>query len=98
MLNGRILVKFLEWRIGVSLNVKDPEAHRLAQAIARETGESLTKVVIESLRARHERLQKRKGKASLDELMSIAKRASRAVRRPYVDHGELLYDRYGLPK
>ncbi|MGH8163499.1 MAG: type II toxin-antitoxin system VapB family antitoxin, partial [Rhodanobacteraceae bacterium] len=25
-----------------SLNVKDPEAHRLAAAIARETGETLT--------------------------------------------------------
>ena len=82
----------------MGLNVKDPEAHRLAQAIAGETGESLTKVVIDSLRERHEKLAKRKGKASLAELMSIAKRASRAVKRPYVDHGKLLYDEHGLPK
>jgi antitoxin VapB len=82
----------------VSLNVKDPEAHRLAQAIAEETGESLTKVVINSLRERHERLERRKDKASLDELMAIARRASRSVRRPYVDHRELLYDEFGLPK
>ena len=41
----------------MSLNVKDPEAHRLAQAIARETGESLTKVVIVSLRERHEKIE-----------------------------------------
>jgi antitoxin VapB len=82
----------------VSLNVKDPEAHRLAQAIAEATGESLTKVVIDSLRERHEKLEHRKGKASLAELMAIAKRASRAVRRPYVDHDELLYDEHGLPK
>ena len=34
----------------MSLNVKDPEAHRLAQAIANETGESLTKIVVDSLR------------------------------------------------
>jgi antitoxin VapB len=80
------------------LNVKDPEAHRLAQEIADQTGESLTKVVIESLRERHAKLEKRKGKASLDDLMAIAKRASRAVKRPYVDHGELLYDDHGLPK
>ena len=82
----------------MSLNVKDPEAYRLAQAIARETGESLTKVVIDSLLERQEKLEKRKGKASLAELMAIAKRASRAVKRPYVSHGELLYDKYGLPK
>ena len=82
----------------MSLNVKDPEAHRLAQAIARETGESLTKVVVESLRARHANIEKRKGKASLAELMAIARRASRAVKRPYVEHGQLLYDEHGLPK
>ena len=82
----------------MSLNVKDPEAHRLAQAIARETGESLTKVVIESLRERHAQIEKRKGKATLADLMAIAKRASRSVKRPYVDHGALLYDESGLPK
>lgn len=82
----------------MSLNVKDPEAHRLAKAIARETGESLTKVVVESLRERHERLEKRKGKASLAELMAIAKRASRAVKRPHIEHAKLLYDEHGLPK
>ena len=82
----------------MSLNVKDPEAHRLAQAIARETGQSLTKVVVESLRERHAMIEKRNGKASLAELMAIAKRASRAVKRPYVEHGQLLYDERGLPK
>ena len=82
----------------MSLNVKDPQAHRLAQAIASETGESLTKVVIEALRERHEKIEKRKRKASLADLMAIARRASRAVKRPYVDHGDLLYDEFGLPK
>ena len=80
------------------LNVKDPEAHRLAQAIAKETGESLTKVVIDSLRERQEKLEKRKGKASLEDLMAIAKRVAKGVKRPYVDHGELLYDEHGIPK
>lgn len=82
----------------MSLNVKDPEAHRLAQAIAKETGDSLTKVVIDSLRERHARLEHRKAKPSLADLMAIAKRASRSVKRPYVDHAELLYDDQGLPK
>ena len=98
MANGRIRVDFLERGIAVGLNVKDPEAHRLAQSIAEQTGESLTKVVIDSLRERHEKLEKRKGRASLQELLTIAKRASRAVKRPYIDHGKLLYDDHGLPK
>jgi len=36
----------------MNLNVKDPEAYRLAQAISRATGESMTHVVREVLRER----------------------------------------------
>ena len=82
----------------MSLNVKDPEAHRLAQAIAEETGETMTRAVTEALRERYERLQRRHGKASVQELLAIAERAAVHVKRPYVDHAELLYDEHGLPK
>jgi antitoxin VapB len=81
-----------------TLNLKDPEAHRLAAAISRETGESMTRVVIEALRDRLERLQSHKRKASVDELLAIAKRVSLQVKHPYVDHGVFLYDEHGLPK
>ena len=81
-----------------SLNVKDPEAHRLAQAIVKATGETITRAVTEALRERYERLQARHGKASVEELLAIAKRASSQVKRPYLDHAELLYDEHGLPK
>ena len=81
-----------------TLNIKDPEAHRLAAAISQATGENLTRVVTESLRERFERLQSRKGKSSVEELMAIAKRAKTAVKGPYLDHSEFLYDENGLPK
>ena len=81
-----------------SLNVKDPEAHRLAQAIAQSTGETMTRVVTEALRERFERLQTKSGKASVAELLTIAERASASVKEPYLDHAELLYDNHGLPK
>jgi antitoxin VapB len=81
-----------------SLNVKNPEAHRLANAIADLTGENLTDAVIEALREHYTRLQKLQGKASVDELRAIAERAAVHVKRPYVDHAELLYDDHGLPK
>jgi antitoxin VapB len=54
--------------------------------------------VIESLRERHERLQKQKSRATLEDLMAIARRASREIKRPYLDHADLLYDEHGLPK
>jgi len=82
----------------MSLNVKDPEAHRLAQAIAEATGETMTRVVTEALRERYERLQHQRGKASVAELLAIAQRACAHVKKPYLDHAEFLYDERGLPK
>ena len=81
-----------------SLNVKDPEAHRLAQAIAAATGETITHVVTEALRERYEHLNHRRSKASVEELLAIAQRCSNQVKRPYLDHAEFLYDEHGLPK
>jgi antitoxin VapB len=81
-----------------SLNVKDPAAHRLAEAIAEATGETMTRAVTEALRERYERIQKGRGKATVEELLAIADRAAAHVKRPYVDHAELLYDENGLPK
>jgi antitoxin VapB len=81
-----------------SLNIKDPEAHRLATAISNATGETLTAVVTTALRERFKRIQTRKSKATAEELMAIARRASSHVRGSYVDHGALLYDELGLPK
>ena len=82
----------------MSLNIKDPEAHRLAQAIARATGDSMTRVVTEALRERFERLKQADGKASVEELLAIAQRAAAHVKGPYADHADYLYDDRGLPK
>jgi len=82
----------------MSLNIKDPEAHRLAQAIAQATGQSMTRVVTEALRERHARIERHKGKASVAELLAIAGRAAAHVKRPYANHADLLYDENGLPK
>jgi antitoxin VapB len=82
----------------MSLNIKDPEAHRLANAIAQETGETMTRAVTEALRERYHRLQNRKRKASVAELTAIARRAAAHVKTPYLDHAAFLYDERGLPK
>jgi antitoxin VapB len=81
-----------------SLNVKDPEAHRLARSIADITGETITRAVTEALRVRYERLQERRGRASVEELLAIAGRCAAHVKGHYLDHAELLYDERGLSK
>lgn len=82
----------------MALNVKDPEAHRLAVAIAQTTGESLTRVVTEALRQRYAQIQRQQGRASLDELLGLADRISKHCTGDHLDHGALLYDENGLPK
>jgi antitoxin VapB len=81
-----------------TLNVKDPEAHRLAQAIAQATGETMTRAVTEALRERYERLQRRDPETLAADIRAIAKRAAAHIKRPYLDHAEFLYDEHGLPK
>ena len=81
-----------------TLTIKDPEAHRLAAAIAKETGETMTRVVTDALRERFERLPSRRRKASVEELRAIAQRAAGSVKDGYLDHADFLYDERGLPK
>jgi antitoxin VapB len=82
----------------MSLNVKDPEAHRLAQAIAEKTGETITRAVTEALRERYERLHKHDAAALAGDIRAIADRAAAHIKGPYLDHAEFLYDERGLPK
>lgn len=84
--------------MGATLNIKDPEAHRLAQAIAQETGEPMTRIVVEALRDRLNRIERRRERASVTELLAIADRAARLVTKPYAQHADELYDANGLPK
>lgn len=81
-----------------TLNVKDPEAYRLAEAIAQATGETLTRAVVESLRERYERLQRRDPETLAADIRAIAARAAAHAKPPYLDHAEVLYDEHGLPK
>ena len=82
----------------MSLNIKGPEAHRLAQAIAQETGETMTRVVTDALRERYERLRQRDPEALAADIRAIAERAAAHIERPYLDHAEFLYNEHGLPK
>ena len=82
----------------MGLNIKNEEAHRLAQELASLTGESLTTAVTEALRERLGRLQ-RKGMA--DRLMEIAARCAAQLNGPgpkMMEIEELYDEETGLPK
>jgi antitoxin VapB len=86
----------------MSLNIKNKDAHKLAQQLARLTGESLTEAVTEAVRERLKRVQnKGKHAAKLsDRLLEIGQDCAKRLKEPFrsADHGDLLYDEKGLPK
>ena len=83
----------------MSLNIKDPEAHKLAQQLAHETGESMTAAVIQAIRERLEAVRRRRKRDAMHAaLTAIAKRRASLYKGPYIDHADLLYDEKGLPK
>ncbi len=85
----------------MSLNIKSPQARRLAEDLARLTGESLTKAVTEALRQRLEREgRRREAGARTAELLEIGRRCAAHMAQPAhsQDHADLLYDERGLPR
>ncbi len=86
----------------MSLNIKNPEAHKLASEIAKQTGESLTDVVVKALRERAERLKADKfDQKKFDALMRIANDAASRMSPELrnLDIDAFLYDpETGLPK
>jgi antitoxin VapB len=84
----------------MGMNIKNEEAHKLAQELAAITGESITTSVTTALRERLERLRaiptgnlsERMVKIGID----CAKRLKVSTRK--LDHGKMLYDENGLPK
>lgn len=91
-----MVYKFLPFNI-MSLNIKDPETHELAAALAKATGESMTRAVTMAIRERLERIRNQR-RASPTELLAIGVRCAGSLTSRPADHGELLYDELGLPK
>ena len=83
----------------MTLNIKDPEAHKLAQTLAQETGETMTRAVTEALRERLSRVRKgRSPEATVEDLLAIGRRCAATLKGKPVNHGDFLYDERGLPR
>lgn len=84
----------------MSLNIKNPESHRLARELTTLTGESLTEAVTTALRERLERVQRDQRRGLAERLVQIGKDCAAHLQEPFrsTDHAELLYDENGLPR
>ncbi len=84
----------------MGLNIKNEETHRLAQQLARLTGESMTAAVTEAVRERLDRVRRARNGSLADRLVAIGKECAAHLKEPFrtVDHGEMLYDERGLPR
>ncbi len=82
------------------LNIKHPEADRLARLLAQQTGETITEVVIEALREKLLREQGKRAPTELKEsLLSIGQRCANLPDQDKRSPDEILgYDSSGLPK
>jgi hypothetical protein len=83
------------------LNIKDPEAYQLASEIARHTGKTLTRVVVDALK--HEREALRTGPQEID-ISKVRQILADMHAMPVADPRSVediladLYDEHGLPK
>ncbi len=83
----------------MALNIRNPETERLAETLAKLTGETKTQAVTQALRDRLERVRRRRsGRWLSNELDEIAKHCASL---PVIDDREpdeiLGYDARGLP-
>ncbi len=84
----------------MALNIRNPEAERLAAELAKQAGETKTDAVIKALRDRLLRVRRERSNRRLaDELEEIAKHCANL---PVLDSraaDEILsYDEHGLPR
>ncbi len=84
----------------MALNIRNPEADRLAEELARATGETKTEAVIRAMRERMDRVRRERGGTRLaDELDEIAQACSALpVLDPRTAEVILGYDDHGLPR
>jgi antitoxin VapB len=84
----------------MGLNIKNREAHLMAEELSKLTGESMTTAVTIALRERLNRVRQQKSLGLADRLLAIGKDCAARLKEPFrsADHGEILYDERGLPR
>jgi antitoxin VapB len=83
----------------MTLNIKNPEAQRLARELAALTGESMTAAITEAVRERLARVRRDRQGPLAAHLLAIGRDCAVHLKEPsrLIDHADLLYGAGGLP-
>jgi antitoxin VapB len=86
--------------VGMGMNIKNDETHRLVQELASLTGESQTAAITEAVRERLDRIRSERGGGLAERMVAIGKDCAAHLKEPFrsTEHGDLLYGEDGLPK
>jgi antitoxin VapB len=84
----------------MGLNIKNKETYRLAEELAKLTGESMTTAITVAVRERLERLRQQRNVSLADRLLAIGKDCAAHLKEPLRsgDYDDLLSDQRGLPR
>jgi antitoxin VapB len=84
----------------MGLNIKNKETYRLAEELAKLTGESMTTAITVALHERLERLRQQRNVSLADRLLAIGKDCAAHLKEPLRsgNYDDLLYDQRGLPR
>ena len=85
----------------MTLSIKDPEADRLARAVAQRTGETITQAVVQALRERLAKVERREDDidALVEDVAAIARHFNSLPLLDTRSDDEILgYDDHGLPR
>jgi antitoxin VapB len=84
----------------MQLNIKDPKAHRMAQELARLTGESMTQAVVHALETKLAQVRAKARPEKADVRAKILALVEEVKTLPVDDDrhpDDMLYDEDGLP-
>jgi antitoxin VapB len=85
--------------LGMSLNIKNEEAHRLARELAEATGESMTTAVTEALRERLAKVRQRNSDPEVERILAMGREIGALLGdKKDILTDDDLYDEFGLPK
>jgi antitoxin VapB len=83
----------------MSLNIKDPKAHKLAKSLSKRTGKSMARIVVDALEREMAETRRRETAAKRSaEGLKIAARMRAALGGENLDVDATIYGDDGLPK
>ena len=84
----------------MALNIKNPEAERLARELARQTGESVTEAIRKALEDRLQRVKARRiARSFVEDVQDILKRVEALPILDTRSEEQILnYDEHGIPR